>query len=154
MSTARTTIAAGMAALLSLTIASGALAIGDEVDPEVAYCQSLVELSASVETLGAIDASSTVDDFEAAVDGVRDAASNMEESLRGLVEAQVATLETAVGDLQGYRDSLAGDATIEQAVQGAGAAVAAVAIARDDVGTIPNCAVVAGQQAAQEEAAG
>lgn len=155
MTTARTTIATGVAVLLSLSIASGAFAIGDdEEDPEVTYCQSLVTLSASVETLGSIDASSTVDEFEAAVDSVREAATTMEESLRGLVEAQVAALETAVGDLQGYRDSLAGDETVEEAVLGAGAAIGAVASARDEVGTIPNCAVVAGQQAAQEEAEG
>jgi hypothetical protein len=153
MTTARTTIATGLALLLCLSVASGAFAIGeDEEDPEVRYCQSLMELAASVETLGAIDASSTVDEFESAVDHVREAATTMEDSLRGLVEAQVAALETAVADLEGYRDSLAGDESMEVAVQGAGAAIAAVASARDEVGTIPNCAVVAGQQAAQEEA--
>jgi hypothetical protein len=155
MTTRQRTLAAGLAALLSLGIASAAAAIGDdETDPEVAYCQSLTTLAASVETLGAVDATSTVDEFETAVDGVREAASAMEESLRGLVESQVATLDAAVGDLQGYRDSLTGDETMEQAVQGAGAAIVAVGEARDDVGTIPNCAVVAGQQAAQEEAEG
>ena len=107
-----------------------------------------------MESLGTIDASSSVDVFETAVDGVREAATTMEESLRGLVEAQVDALETAVGDLEGYRDSLEGDETVEEAVQGAGTAIAAVASARDEVGTIPNCAVVAGQQAAQEEAEG
>ena len=154
MKASRTAVATGLAALLSLSIASGAFAIGEDEDPEVVYCQSLMELSASVETLGAVDAASTVEEFEAAVDGAREAASAMEESLRGLVEAQVAALETAVGDLQGYRDSLAGDETIEEAVQGAGAAIGAVTSARDEIGTIPNCAVVAGQQAAQEEAEG
>jgi hypothetical protein len=143
---------AALAALLSLSMASGAFAIGEEEDPEVAYCQSLMELAASVETLGAIDTTSTVDEFETAVDGVREAASAMEENLRGLVEAQVGALETAVGDLEGYKDSLSGDETIDAALQGAGAAIAGVASARDEVGTIPNCAVVAGQQAAQEEA--
>lgn len=154
MTTVRTTMATGLAALLSLSIASGAFAIGEDEDPEVSYCQSLTALAASVETLGVIDANSTVDAFESAVDDVREAATRMEDSLRGLVEAQVAALETAVGDLQGYRDSLEGEETVGEAVQGAGAAIAAVASARDDIGTIPNCAVVAGQQAAQEEAEG
>jgi hypothetical protein len=153
MTTARTTIATGLAMLLSLSIASAAFAIGeDEEDPAVRYCQALVELSASVEALGMIDAGTTVGEFETAVDDVREAATNMEESLRGLVEAQIAALETAVGDLQGYRDSLEEDQTIEEVVLGAGTAIAAVASARAEVGTIPNCAVVAGQEAAEEEA--
>ena len=154
MTKTRTTMAAGSAALLSLSLASAALAIGEEEDPEVAYCQALTGLAASVESLGTIDANSSVDVFETAVAGVREAARTMEESLRGLVEAQVDALETAVGDLEGYRDSLEGDETVEEAVQGAGTAIAAIASARDEVGTIPNCAVVAGQQAAQEEAEG
>jgi hypothetical protein len=72
-----------------------------------------VALSASVDALSAIGTSSTVDELEAAVGDVRDAATTFEESLRALIEAQVETLETAVGDLEGYRDSLEGDETIE-----------------------------------------
>jgi hypothetical protein len=136
---------------MCLGIASGAAAIGEDEDPEVVYCQSLVELSASVDALGAVDATSTVEDFDTTVDGVREAATTMEESLRGLVESQIAALETAVGDLEGYRDSLEGDETVEEAVQGAGTAIAAVVSARAAIGTIPNCAVVAGQEAVEEE---
>jgi hypothetical protein len=152
MTNVRTAMAASLAALLSLSLASAVSAIGEDEDPEVVYCQSLVALAASVDALGAIDASSTVEEFETAVDGVRDAATAFEESLRALVEAQVETLETAVGDLEGYRDSLEGDETIEEALQGADAAVAAVGSARAEVGTTPNCAVVAGQEAVDEEA--
>jgi hypothetical protein len=43
-----------------------------------------------------------------------------------------------------------GDETIEQAVQGAQETIAAVGAARAEV-TIPNCAVVAGQEAVEEE---
>jgi hypothetical protein len=142
---------AGVAALLCLTIPSMASAIGEDEDPEVVYCQSLAALSASVDALSTIDTGWTVDMFETAVGGVRDAATTYEESLRALVEAQVGTLETAVGDLESYRDSLEGDETIEEAVQGAAEAVAAVGAARAEVGTIPNCAVVAGQEAVDEE---
>jgi hypothetical protein len=152
MSKLRTTMAAGLAALLSLGITSAVSAIGEDEDPAVVYCQSLVGLSAAVDALSAIDESSTVDEFETAVDGVRDAASTFEESLRGLAESQIADLETALGDLQGYRDSLEGDETIEEAMQGAASAIAAVGAAREQVGTIPNCAIVAGQEAVDEEA--
>lgn len=148
MTTRRVSIATGLAAILSLSLSTGAFALGaDDEDPEVTYCQSLVALSASVDSLTGIDASSTVGEFETTVDGAREAATGFEESLRGLVEAQIAALETAIGDLQGYRDSLQEDQTIEEVVQGAGAAIAAVASAREEIGTIPNCAVVAGQEA-------
>jgi hypothetical protein len=147
----RSVTTAGLAALMCLSFASAVAAIGEDEDPEVVYCQSLVALSASVDALGAIGTTSTVDDLETAVDGVREAAMTFEESLRALVEAQVETLETAVGDLEGYRDSLEGDETIEEALQGAAATVAAVSGARADIGTIPNCAVVAGQEAVEEE---
>ena len=152
MTTRRMTIAAGVAALMCLALAVSALAVGEDEDPEVIYCQSLVELSASVEGLGTIDATSTVEEFESAVGRVRDAATGTEESLRGLVEAQIATLETAVDGLQGYWDSVEDDQTIEEVIAGAAGAIAAVADARAGVGVIPNCAVVAGQEVAEEEA--
>jgi hypothetical protein len=120
MTRRRSTLAAVLAALLCVSIPAVASAIGEDEDPEVVYCQSLVALSASVDALSAIGTSSTVDEFETAVGDVRDAATTFEESLRALVEAQVETLEIAVGDLEGYRDSLAGDETIEEAVQGRG----------------------------------
>lgn len=151
MTRRRSSIAAGVAALLCLTVPSVASAIGEDEDPEVVYCQSLVALSASVDALSAIGTSSTVDEFETAMGDVQDAATTFEESVRALVEAQVEALETAIGDLEGYRDSLEGDETLEEAAQGAAEAVAAVGAARAEVGTIPNCAVVAGQEAVQEE---
>jgi len=152
MRTWRTAIVIGVAALSGLGIASSAAAIGEDEDPEVVYCQSLIELSASVESLSSIGATSTVDEFDAAVERVRDAATATRDSLRALVEAQVEDLETAVDGLQGYRDSLEGDQTMEEVVQGAGGAIAAVGDARSSVGTIPNCAVVAGQEIAEQEA--
>jgi hypothetical protein len=155
MTIRRTMVAAGMAALMTLALAGSTVAIGDdEEDPEVAYCQSLVELSASVEALGAIDPTSTVEDFEAAVDRVEEARASFEQSLRDLVESQIETLETAVDGVRAYRDSIEDEQTIEEVVAGAAGAVAAVGEARAQVGVIPNCAVVAGQEVAQEEAEG
>jgi hypothetical protein len=150
----RTTISAGLAALLSLGIASAVSAIGEDEDPQVVYCQSLVDLSAAVDALRAVDTTSTVDDLETAVDDVREAATTFEDSIRNLVESQIAGLETALGELEGYRDSLEGDETIEAAVQGAAAAIGSVGTAREQVGVIPNCAVVAGQEAVEEEPEG
>lgn len=152
MRAVRASVVMGLAALACMGVVTGAAAIGEDEDPEVVYCQSLVELTASVEGLRTIDATSTVDEFESAVERVQEAAANTEESLRALVESQVESLETAVDGLRDYRDSLEGDTTMEEVVQGAGDAVAAVGVAHADVGTIPNCAVVAGQQQAAEEA--
>ena len=45
MATIRPTIATGLAVLLSLSLASAVFAIGEDEEPEVAYCQSLMELS-------------------------------------------------------------------------------------------------------------
>ena len=116
-------------------------------DAELAYCQSLPEFAASVQALDAIDESSTVDEFNAAVDRVVAARSGVGQSLRGLAEAQIAAVETAVGDLRAYRESLSGE-TIEQALEGAEAAIAAVGSARDDVGRFPDCEEVISQQGA------
>lgn len=116
-------------------------------DAEIAYCQSLPEFAAAVQALDAIDASSTVDEFNAAVDRIDVATSGVGQSLRGLAEAQIAAVETAVGDLRAYRDSLSSE-TIEQALEGADSAIAAVESARDEVGTIPDCEDVISQQAA------
>jgi hypothetical protein len=114
-------------------------------DAEIAYCQSLPEFAAAVQALDAIDASSTVDEFNAAVHRIDVATSGVGQSLRGLAEAQIAAVETAVGDLRAYRDSLSGE-TIEQALEGADSAIAAVESARDEVGTIPDCEDVISQQ--------
>jgi hypothetical protein len=148
----RTTVVIGLTAMACLGIATATVAIGEDEDPEVVYCQSLVELTASIEGLRAVDATSTVDEFESAVERVEEAATSTEESARAMLEAQVEDLETAIDGLRDYRDSLEGDETMEAVVQGAGDAVAAVGVAHADVGTIPNCAVVAGEQQAEEEA--
>jgi hypothetical protein len=151
MRASRTTVAIALAAIACLGFTTGTAAIGEDEDPEIAYCQSLVELTASLEGVRAIDATSTVDEFESAVERLQEAATSTEDSLRALFEAQVEALETAVDGVRDYRDSLEGDETIEAVVQGAGDAIAAVDAAHAQVGTIPNCAVVAGQQQAAEE---
>jgi uncharacterized protein YicC (UPF0701 family) len=131
----------------ALSIASAASTVGqDTQEAEVVYCQSVVGLSASVEALSALDANSTVDELEAAVAGVREAATTYGQSLRTVLDAQLATLETAVGELEAYRDSLEGDETIEEAVQGAAASVASVRAARAGVGVVPDCEEVTGME--------
>lgn len=148
MKTRRVALITGLSVTLVLGMMSGAVARRDQEDPEVTYCNSLTELAASIESLASMSTSSTVDEFKAAVEQVKEASAATKESIQGLVEAQVANLQTAVDDLKGYSDSISGDQTIEQAMQGAAAQMEAVASARDEVGTLPNCALVLGEQAA------
>jgi hypothetical protein len=147
-------VAAVVAVILSMGAVNVAFAIGEDEDPEVAYCQSLVELTAAVEGLKVISVDSTVEEFEAAVDRAREAATSVEDSLRAVVESQIAALETAVDGVESYRDTIEDDQTIEQVIQGAAGSIEAVDAARSEVGVIPNCAVVAGQEVAEDEADG
>lgn len=152
MTTRRVALATGLTVTLVLSMVSGAVARRDQEDPAVTYCNSLTELATSIESLASMSTSSTVDEFKAGVEQVKEASAATKESIQGLVEAQVAALQTAVDDLKGYTDSLSGDETMEQAMQGAADQMAAVASARDAVGTLPNCALVLGEQAAPSPA--
>jgi len=148
----RVALATGLTVTLVLSMVSGAVARRDQEDPAVTYCNSLTELATSIESLASMSTSSTVDEFKAGVERANEATAATKESIQGLVEAQVAALQTAVDDLKGYTDSLSGDETMEQAMQGAADQMAAVASARDAVGTLPNCALVLGEQAAPSPA--
>ena len=138
----------------AMSVAPAASAPMSISDAEAALCQSMTALGTALEALGAIDLSSTVDAFNAATDGVDQARSSVKESIRGLVDAQVAALDAAVDDLRSYRDSLPGDTTLEQALQGAAAPIAAVASAREGIGNIPDCEEVAAQQSPASSPAG
>ena len=153
----RTALAMGLAVILSVSVASAAFALGEDEDPELAYCQSVATLQASVANLMAIDTGSTTDELSAAVEGVQDAASTYMEDLRSVAESQVAAIEDSVNALRDYRDDLEGDVTIEEAVQGAIPYVAGVAGARAAAGSVDCQEVLAGeaveQQAAEAEEA-
>ena len=146
------TLAAGLAALLTLSVAPGAFALfGDDEDPELAFCQSRVAMADAIASLEAIGPDSTTDDLQAAVDGAAQAASDMRNEARNVLEAQIDSLRSAFGDLQGYVDSVAGDASIEEAVQGAAPYVAEIGVARAMIGTVDCDAVFAREAAEQSE---
>lgn len=149
MHRSRTALALGLAAILSASVASTAFGLGEDEDPELAYCQSVATLQASVANLMAIDTNSTTDELSAAVEGVQDAAGAYVEDLRDLAESQAAAIEDSVNALRDYRDDLEGDTSIEDAVQGAVPYVAAVASARASAGSIDCQEVMAGEAAAQ-----
>lgn len=147
-----TTLAAGLAALLSLSVASGASALfGDDEDPELAFCQARVAMADAVASLEAISADSTRDEAQTAVDGVSDAASDLRNDARNLLEAQVDSLQTAFGNLEGYVDSVDGDATIEEFAQGAVPYLAEIKLADATIGTVDCDAALAREAAEQSE---
>jgi hypothetical protein len=152
MTRRRTTLAAGLAVLLSLSVASGASALfGNDEDPELAFCQSGVAMTAAVASLEAIGADSTTDELQTAVDGVSQAASDMRNEARNLLESQVDSLRSAFGDLQGYVGSVDEDASIEDAVAGTAPYVAQIKVSRALLGTVDCDAALAKEAAEQSE---
>ena len=138
-------IALGAASLLLFAVA----ACDDEEDPEVAFCESLVALTASVDELSSLDAASSVDDYNSAVDNVSDAVTEVKDSAGDLAEEQVAAIQAAVDDLKSYKDDLDSSMSVTEAVQGSGASLAAIQAARAEAGTV-NCAEAAAEEAAEE----
>ena len=138
-------IALGAASLLLFAVA----ACDDEEDPEVAFCESLVALTASVDELSSLDAASSVDEYNSAVDNVSDAVTEVKDSAGDLAEEQVAAIQAAVDDLKSYKDDLDSSMSVTEAVQGSGASLAAIQAARAEAGTV-NCAEAAAEEAAEE----
>jgi len=138
-------IALGAASLLLFAVA----ACDDEEDPEVAFCESLVALTASVDELSSLDAASSVDEYNSAVDKVSEAVTEVKDSAGDLAEEQVAAIQAAVDDLKSYKDDLDSSMSVTEAVQGSGASLAAIQAARAEAGTV-NCAEAAAEEAAEE----
>ena len=124
-------------------------ACDDEEDPEVAFCESLVALTASVDELSSLDAASSVDEYNSAVDKVSEAVTEVKDSAGDLAEEQVAAIQAAVDDLKSYKDDLDSSMSVTEAVQGSGASLAAIQAARAEAGTV-NCAEAAAEEAAEE----
>ena len=149
MTKKRTALGVGLALLLTTSLAVTTTAqILDDENAELEYCRSVAELAESVDSLAALDASSTVEELESAVDSVRDSGSAVREDLRAVLEAQIDEIGTAVEGLEEYRDSIEDDATVEEALRGAGPAVAEVARAYASAGSV-DCQAVLAESAAQ-----
>ena len=148
----RVTLAAGLAAVLSLSLASVASAGlfgNDDDDPELTFCQSAVTMAEAVASLEAIGPESTTDDLQTAANDVGQAVSDMRDDARNLLEAQVDDIQTAVGNLQGYLGDLDDDETIEAAKQGAIELVDEIKLTRDLLGTV-DCDAAFAREAVQQ----
>ena len=138
-------MAVGAASLMLVAVA----ACDEEEDPEVAFCESLVALSTSVDELNSLDPNSSVDEYDSAVDSVNEAVTSVKDSAGDLAEDQVAAIESAIDDLKGYRDDLEGSETVADAIAGSAPSLAAIQAARAEAGTV-NCAEAAAEEAAEE----
>jgi hypothetical protein len=138
-------IALGAASLLLFAVA----ACDDDEDPELAFCESLVTLTVAVDEARAIDAESSIDEYNAAVDKVIDAAAEVKDNAGDLAEEQVEAIEAAVDDLESYKGDLEGSEAVAGAVQGSAPYLAAIMEARAEAGTV-NCAEAAAEEAAGE----
>ena len=145
----RTTLGLGLALLLTASLSATAFAVGHDDDPELAFCQSVGELSTAVGSLATLDASSTEEEFQTAVDSASEAADAVRDDLQAVLEAQGDEIQCAVDGLRDYRDSIGDDVTIEAAVDGAGPAVAEVARAFASAGNV-DCQAVLAESAAQQ----
>lgn len=138
-------IALGAASLLLFAVA----ACDDDEDPELAFCESLVTLTVAVDEARSLDAGSSVDDYNAAVDKVSDAAAEVKDNAGDLAEEQVEAIEAAVDELKSYKGDLEGSEAVADAVQGSAPYLAAIMEARAEAGTV-NCAEAAAEEAAEE----
>ena len=139
-------IALGAASLLIFAVAA---CDNEEENPELAFCESLVELTVAVDELRGLDADSAIDDYNAAVDKVGEAVTEVKDNAGDLAEDQIEAIEAAVDDLKSYRDDLEGETTVGDAVAGSVPSLSAIADARAEAGTV-NCADAAAEAAADE----
>jgi hypothetical protein len=79
---------------------------------ESQLCSSLSELKIAVDKVGALNATSTVDDAKEARNDVKEALDDVRQSAQGVSEARVSALQTAFQALSGAVDSVPGDQTL------------------------------------------
>jgi len=95
-------------------------------DAEAQLCGDIAGLGASVTAFAALGLDSTVDEVEAARDGVVEAREKVDESAESAGEARVSDADSAVADLEQAVDDVPEDATIAEAVESVQTQVLAV----------------------------
>lgn len=79
------------------------------------FCQALASYGESVQGLQSIDASTTVDELQAARDNLSEARAAVGEAAGDLREAQIRDAEAAWENLENAIDDIPGDATLGEA---------------------------------------
>lgn len=141
-------LAAGSAAVLLLAACNNA---EPTPNPELAFCDSLEVLAQSVAAFDKLDAQSTVDDVQAGMEAVEEAAGNVRDAAGDLADSQVEAIQTAADELRDYRETLDGSETVEQVVAGFADQVVALKAARLEAGQA-HCGLAEAQAAASQAA--
>ena len=86
-------------------------------DAESQLCNDIADLGQALVALTALGPDSTVDELEAARDGVVEARDKVDESAENAGEARVSDVDSAVSDLRQAVDDVSGDVTVTEAVE-------------------------------------
>jgi outer membrane murein-binding lipoprotein Lpp len=100
--------------LLSMFVFTGCISKSLE-EAQVDFCQALVTYGDAVRELQNVDAGTTVEEMEAARDGVADAKEDVENAAGDLREARLRAAEDAWDNTQETIDDISGDATLAEA---------------------------------------
>jgi hypothetical protein len=84
-------------------------------EAQVDFCQALADYGAAVRELQNVNASTTVDELEAARDDVADAREDTMDAAGDLREARIRAAEDAWGNTLGAIDDISGDASLGEA---------------------------------------
>ena len=100
--------------LLSMFVVTGCISKSLE-EAQVDFCQALVAYGETVHELENVNASTTVEELEAARDAVVEAREDVKDSAGDLREARIRAAEDAWDNTQEAIDDISGDATLGQA---------------------------------------
>ena len=103
-----------LALLVLLILVSGCVAQSAE-EAQVEFCQALVAYGDSVQALKSVNASTTVDELQAARDSVTEARETVRAAAGNLREAQLRDAEKAWANAQDAINAIPGDATLGEA---------------------------------------
>lgn len=103
------------------------------------YCQSLQTFHASLQALGALDETSTIDEIQATLDLVQAAYWEMQQAAAGLSGAELDAVDQAYDDLRNVRRDIEGSMTVEEAQATVQTSVAEVEAAWEQLYADANC---------------
>jgi uncharacterized phage infection (PIP) family protein YhgE len=117
--TARTAVTLISGIALAASLAACSSDTETQPDAEAAVCDSITQVRTAAADIAALDTTSTVDEAQAAADGLTTAVDGLKTNAADLESADTAAIEAAANEISGALDSVSGADTL-------GAAAAAV----------------------------
>lgn len=105
----------------------------------VNFCGDLRALNRSVAALNATTGAATVGEYKQRMQAVDDAWNDLKESAKALPQARTNDLESAYNDLKQTVNSIPSDSSLGQAAQTVQPKIAAVSVARQQLGSGARC---------------